>query len=77
MATAGVLDGFTSDPFGGTVLVRGHGPADRGAATVIVLPAPFTGRPLVTGASFNVRTVNGIRQVLLYARGGPWQLRIG
>ncbi|MDX6220440.1 MAG: hypothetical protein QOJ48_2121 [Frankiales bacterium] len=77
MATAGVLDGFTSDPFRGTVLVRGHGPADRRAATVIVLPAPFTGRPLVTGASFNVRTVNGIRQVLLYARGGPWQLRIG
>jgi hypothetical protein len=74
--TAGVLDSFTSDPFGGTVLVRGHAPAGLRQPTVVVLPAPFTGQPVVTGATFTVRHVHGTRQVLVSPRGGPWELRV-
>jgi hypothetical protein len=79
-AVEGVLDGFSSDPFRGTAEVRGHGPAvrrgDRRHATVIVLPAPFTRQPVVTRAAYDVAVVNGVRQVLLYPRGGSWELRV-
>jgi hypothetical protein len=79
-AVAGTLDALHSDPFRGTVDVRGHGPAvrngDRQHATIIVLPAPFTQRPVVTGAAFDTVTVNGVRQVLLYARGGSWSVHL-
>ena len=76
LATVGVLDSFTSDPFRGTVLVRGHAAAGR-LPTVIVLPAPFTGRPLAIGARITLVSVHGERQVLLYPRGGMWQMRVG
>jgi hypothetical protein len=71
-----VLDGFTSDPFRGTVLVRGRAPAGV-SPTVIVLPTPFTGRPTATGAKIRVESTHGVRRVLVYPRGGVWQLRVG
>jgi hypothetical protein len=67
-----VLDSFTSDPLRGTALVRGHSPAAK-MPTIIALPALFTRRLVVTGAT--VKVVG--RQAFLYPRGGAWQLRIG
>jgi endoglycosylceramidase len=72
VATTGVLDSFTSDPLRGTALVRGHSPAAK-MPTIIALPALFTRRLVVTGAT--VKVVG--RQAFLYPRGGAWQLRIG
>jgi len=77
VATCGVLDGFSSDPFRGTAVVRGHGACpDRHARTVVVLPATFTADPVVAGASYEIEVVDGVRRVLVRPRGGAWQLRV-
>jgi endoglycosylceramidase len=79
-AVGGTLDMMASDPFRGTALIRGHGPTvgrgDRQHATVIVLPRPFTATPVVTGATYDLVVVNGVRQVTLFPRGGGWELRV-
>jgi endoglycosylceramidase len=73
VATVGVLDAFTSDPFAGSAELRAHAPASR-TPTIVVLPATFRGALHVTGAAHQVRMRDGVREVLLYPRGGPYRL---
>jgi hypothetical protein len=73
VATVGVLDAFTSDPFTGRADLRAHSPSSR-IPTVVVLPATFRGALHVTGANHAVRWRDGVRKVLLYPRGGAYQL---
>ncbi len=74
-ATVGVLDSFTSDPFRGTAAFRAHAPASRLPA-VVVLPAAFRGPLRVTGAAYRVRRRAGVREVLLFPRGGAYALDV-
>lgn len=78
IATAGVIDSFTSDPFRGTATLTAHSSAvsDREHATVVALPDVFGSHLTVTGAAYDVVHRRGIRQVLLYPTGGTYSLRV-
>ena len=72
LATAGVLDSFTSDPLRGTALVRGHA-TDARQATIVVVP--FPGEVTVSGAKIHIVSAHGVRHVLVYSD-RTWSLSV-
>jgi hypothetical protein len=74
-AVVGTLDSVTSDPLKGTALITGRSAASH-VPTILSLPLSFTGHMTVIGATISTRAANGVRTVLLYARGGAWSLRV-
>lgn len=81
LLTAGTLLTAVSDPYAGTATVQAVSgrvrPGDTGHATLVSVPAVFTGQLVVKGATYTVVPRSGGRDVWLFPTGGAYSLQVG